>query len=399
MKVIKNIFLSFFLTIILQACEQRQHGPINDDDQVPFQVENPNVINLPGAAEIIYTLPQDLQGLLYVKALCEIRPGIIREVKSSYYEASLVIDGFSDTIEYEVNLISVGRNGLESDPVKVIVNPLTPPIWDVYNTISMNEGWGGISFTFENTNEANIVFEVCTLDSLGEWIPVENFYTKRMNATFSIRGFEPEKRKFGIAVRDRWLNRTDTLTGEFTPWYEAPLNPSLYRHIVLPTDYTVNHTANASIPNLWSGNHTIGGWLSRPDLDGSLGGGMPQWFTVDLGVTAVISRLVLFYRTGSILYQSGCPDEFEIWGSYNPNPDGSWDESWVLLKEGKAVKPSGLPHGQTSQEDVEYAASGDEFIFENSKPVRYIRFKFLSNQAKTSHVDFVQFYLYGQLIE
>ena len=40
-------------------------------------------------------------------------------------------------------------------------------------------------------------------------------------------------------------------------------------------------------------------------------------------------------------FKAGHPKHFELWGSNNPNPDGSFDDSWVLLSEYESVKPSG----------------------------------------------------------
>jgi hypothetical protein len=399
MKKLKLFFIGFsLLYFLIQGCEQDIHAPINNENEIPPKIENPQVFNLPGAAEIKYNIPRDKQGLLYVKAEYEILPGITREVKSSYYSNNLYLEGFGDTLQYNVNLYSVGRNGKISDPVNVVVNPLKPPIWEAYESISVKEDWGGIAFSFENPHEANVVFEVSVKDSLNEWAPLENFYTQRSSAVFAVRGLEPVEQTFGISVRDRWLNRTDTLVGAYTPWYEEFLDKSIWKKVDLPTDYTVNHGGSnfeQIFDNVYSGH----GWISKPDTDGSRGGGMPQSFTLDLGATVLLSRLVVFYRRGDYLYQSGCPDEFEIWGSNNPNQDGSWDDSWTLLRECKTVKPSGLPHGQQTQEDDEYAAGGDEFIFENIPPVRYIRWKTLSNQAKSTHVNFVEMDLYGQVVE
>ncbi len=384
--------------VLTAACEEGIHEPINQDSEAPFPVQNPEVQNFSGGARINYTLPSDKKGLLYVKATCEIQPGVIREVKASYYTTELTIDGFGDSLEYAVNLYTVGRNGKESDPVKVMVKPLSPPIWEAFKSLSVKEDWGGINFSFENKEEDDIVFEVLTKDSLGNWESVENFYTKRREAKFSVRGYDAEKRMFGITVRDRWLNQTDTLVGEYTPWAEEALDKSQFKVVNLPTDYTLGHTGT-TIQQIMDNVYVGEGWISRPDVSGDLGGGMPQWFTLDLSETAILSRLVVFYRTGDYLYQSGCPKEFEIWGSNNPNPDGSWDDSWVLLRECVAVKPSGLPHGQSTQEDLEYALGGDEFVFEDAPPLRYIRWKTISNQANSTHVNFVELDLYGQYVD
>src|SRR3546814_15069887 len=68
---------------------------------------------------------------------------------------------------------------------------------------------------------------------------------------------------------------------------------------------------------------------------------------------------------------------FEIDGSNNPDADGGWG-NWELLGSFTSVKPSGLPFGSTTTEDVEYAViNGEDFDFDGtmSKRARYIRFK------------------------
>jgi len=68
----------------------------------------------------------------------------------------------------------------------------------------------------------------------------------------------------------------------------------------------------------------------------------------------------------------------EIWGSVDPNSNGSWDDSWTYLMTIESVKPSGLPMGQLSDEDRQLILDGEEFTFPSDiPPVKYIRFKIL----------------------
>ncbi len=71
------------------------------------------------------------------------------------------------------------------------------------------------------------------------------------------------------------------------------------------------------------------------------------------------------------------PKRIEIWGSNDPNSDGS-DAGWAKLGEFTSVKPSGLPLGQLDDSDRAVAGGGETFTFTNPKTaVRYIRFKIL----------------------
>src|SRR3546814_3127712 len=80
---------------------EAQHAPINKNEDKPLSVLNPKVENLPGASEITYNLPQS-EGVLYVKAVYEIRPGVIQEAKASFYSNSIRVEGFGKAGEYEI---------------------------------------------------------------------------------------------------------------------------------------------------------------------------------------------------------------------------------------------------------------------------------------------------------
>src|SRR5690606_35393185 len=105
---LKNIKLWFLILILpsLIKCKVDTVGPLEHSNQRPGKVSNVSVKNAPGKATISYKLPMD-QDLLYVKAVYRLTSGVKREVKSSYYNNSLVADGFAEEQEYEVKLYAV----------------------------------------------------------------------------------------------------------------------------------------------------------------------------------------------------------------------------------------------------------------------------------------------------
>ena len=104
---------------------------------------------------------------------------------------------------------------------------------------------------------------------------------------------------------------------------------------------------------------------------------MPMWITFDLGVTAQLSRIGLWQRPNEWIYLQNNVRKFEIWGSINPASDGSWD-SWTKIVEHTVIKPSGLPVGQTTQDDKDAAVAGEQMTVPLDAPrVRYIRVKIL----------------------
>lgn len=381
------------LLLMLQGCKEEEgHGPIDTEGSAPAQIVHPKVENLPGAATISYDLPES-KNLLYVKAEYEIRPGVLREAKSTFYGNSLSVEGFGKAGTYMVDLYTVGRNNKMSEPVRVTVEPLTPPLTQVFESLEIKEDWGGISLAVQNQYEADMMIDVITADDNGALGVVETFYTKTKHPQLAVRGFLPEKRIFGVTVKDHWDNRSDTLFKEVTPWFEEEI-PKPFKRIDLPTDYTAAHNSgSAVVENIWDGSFAGAGFITVP------GHGLPQWFTFDLKEKVKLSRLVYYQRLGAnYLYNSGAVRNFELYGSNNPNPDGSFDESWTLLMECKSFKPSGTPAGSYTDEDLAYATAGEEFLIPtDAPPVRYLRWKTTANWGNATHVNIGEISVFGEI--
>jgi len=393
----KTVLLSYRILFIalltgLLACEEERHEPLSRGGEGPVAITQATVENLPGGARIRYEVPND-KNLLYVKALYEIRPGVKQEAKSSFYTDRIEVSGFGSAGTYPVSLVAVGRNSEESAPFAVDVSPTDPPIAEAFSTLEIREDWGGATVFMENLYEAELTVDVVTPDDFGALTVTETFYTKMKDARLPVRGFEPKPRVFGVVLKDRWGNRTDTLFNTLTPLFEEEI-PKPFARIDLPTDYSTPHNnGSAVLERIWDGSHSESDFVTVP------GHGLPQWFTFDLKNTVKLSRLVLFKRlSATYLYNSGAVKRWEIYGSNAPNPDGSWDDSWVLLMECQSVKPSGLPPGENTEEDRAYAEKGEEFLFPaDAPPVRYLRWKTLENWGNVSHVNITEIDLYGQV--
>ncbi|MDD4591821.1 MAG: DUF4959 domain-containing protein, partial [Parabacteroides sp.] len=121
----KYICLLICCIVFLSACKQEVLEPYFKDSTVPTKVSNINVESLPGAVKIMYDLPND-KAISYIKASCMIN-GKLRETKSSIFQNTITIEGFPDTTNYQVNLYSVSRSEISSEPVRVDVKPLLSP--------------------------------------------------------------------------------------------------------------------------------------------------------------------------------------------------------------------------------------------------------------------------------
>lgn len=391
MKRLIFILSAWLFIITIHACKQDSGiVPANNDGVAPAPVTNAIVQNLPGAATITYTLPND-PDLLYVKAQYTSQQGVVRESKSSYYSNSITVVGFSDTSAYEVKLYAVDKGENVSTPLTVTVHPLKPSYLTVRDSLKVMENFGGIDVRFKNEGRDNIAIVILGIDSLGNFVPFNTFYTDLSKGVIQARGLKAIKATFGVYVRDRWDNRSDTLLVELTPFFEAKLDRLNMQALVLPNDALLWGGGGISLSALFDG--VKGGWggLNYQTSDQAR---MPQWFTYDMGVTAKLSRLVWWMRDG-FYYNLHNPRKIEIWGSNNPSLDGSWT-NWELLIAFEQIKPSGLPMGQLSQADVDAAKAGETVTFPVNIPaVRYIRFKTLSNWSGGTYVNFNEISMWG----
>ncbi|MFC3199153.1 DUF5000 domain-containing lipoprotein [Parapedobacter deserti] len=390
MKSQQTIFIAccmFAIASVLAACEDTIPGPIDNDGVPPGPLSEVSVTNLHGAAKISYQVPSD-PDLLYVRAVYTTKQGEVRETKVSRHHHSLIVEGFGDTDAYEVTLHAVDRGENASTPVQVTVNPKRPPMQLARDSLEVIPTFGGISVNFKNATADNLAFVVLANDSLGEFVPLHTYYTRLMNGEFAVRGLPSEETRFGLFVRDRWSNLSDTLYSFQTPLFEVQLDRTRMRPYTLPTDAPLGYSGR--VEALFDGViGNSGGYYHTGDA--AL---MPQWVTYDMGVQAKLSRMSYFMREG-FYFSLHNPRVVEIWGSNNPDPDGSFD-SWELLATHEQVKPSGLPSGQLSQDDIAAAQAGETIIFPIDAPeVRYIRFKTLRNWSDGTYVNFNEIMMWG----
>ncbi|MDR1370386.1 MAG: DUF4959 domain-containing protein [Dysgonamonadaceae bacterium] len=379
-KYIIPVIIAGFLFIF--SCREEELGSITKDSRIPATVSNVSIERLPGAVKLTYDLPKD-DALSYIKAEC-VMNGVLREVKSSVYQNTLTVQGFPDTLLYEVKLYSVNRSELVNpEPVTVNVKPSNPPFQNVFKNLELVTDFGGATVSFENPDEADLAITIMNVDSLGFWTQGETLYTKKIDGYVSLHNMDTISTQFGVYIRDRWNNMTDTLTAVLKPMFEKQLNKEFFAPWILPTDEPSAY--GWTLPMLWDNSMADGAGFHTN------GSGWPQWITIDLGVTAKLSRFRYWQRqTWDCGYADRNVKKMEIWGSENPNPDGSWDDSWYFLTTVDSQKPSGLPIGQLSSEDVQMLNDGEEFKFSlDTPPARYIRFNILETWSGAKGAWFI----------
>ncbi len=394
----KLIFLFAIAGVLafLSGCEEDVKEPLFKDSVSPGPVTSPEVVNLPGAAIISYTLPND-EDLLYVKAEYTLANGKKVEAKSSNFLSSIKVEGFGDTAEKTITLTAVDRSENSSTPLTVKVNPELPDVHSVQQTIEMIADFGGVLYRWKNENNASLSFMILATDSTGALSEVETVYSGVTDGQYTVRGFAPEEKTFGILIRDRWDNYSDTAKITVTPMFEEELDKDKFDKIVLDNDHDwaawEGRYEYSYDNNINTFNHT---WA---------GTGWPQYFTLDLGVVARLSRFNLVQRQ-TFEYRHGNLRLFDVWGSKEePAQDGSF-EGWFPLRVAASpynngcvsIKPS--EQGGTAAEDQEHLVNGDEFSFTLDDPeVRYIRIVVNETWGLTGFSHFAEITFWGQVIE
>lgn len=390
---IKTAGLIAFMLLVISGCKRDViNSPIEKNTGKPGVLSNINIKNESGQAVITYALPND-DDLLYVKAVYEIRPGVKREIVSSYYNNQLIADGFGSAGERELKLYCVNRSEVSSEPIIVTVNPTKPPVELVYESLKIIPGFGGPNIKFSNDPKAAVII-VPLMDTLnnGTWVNLDKIYTQSAAGNLTIRGLKSKPTKFGFMVMDRFQNITDTLVKELTPYSEIKLDRGKFRNLPLPGDAALAY--GTLVSQLWDGNYDQARWPCTYTAESVA---EPQTITIDLGVTKALSRFIIIPRTedGTNFYVRGNIKDYEIWGTNNPSADGSYN-SWTLLGSKSVVKPSGLPPGTETGEDLDYAKKGWEMEFEPGQPpYRYLRLKCLKNWQNAYFMMMTQIEVYG----
>lgn len=377
---------------LLWMCEAEERGQISMDTIPPAQVTSVYVENLPGGAIISYIIPED-EDLLYVKAIYHLDDGRIMEQKASAYSTKLEIVGIGKGKPQTIQLITGDRSKNESAPLKVEIQPLDSPIYDILNSITILNDFGGITLKWNNPLEADIIISVDTLDMDNKFQTSATIYTSSIVGKRSIRGLAPVERIFAVSISDPWNNTTDTVSGMYLPIYEEQLDRKKFSRWNPPGIPYMSLGGGWEIEKIWDGlggNTGIGySWPTTSKMGDS--------WTMNLGVTAKLSRFKIHQRmTSAQVYTGANIKSFDLYGSPNANVNENV-ETWIYLGSYESFKPSGLPHGQVSDEDIAYALAGEEYMVDISIPaVRYLRFRVNKTWGGANYMQLMEVEFFGQ---
>lgn len=381
---------------------------------IPLTVTVTDIENTSGASMIRYKLPND-KNISYVEAVYYVDNREVRK-KGSFYTDYLVLDGFREAKEHDVALYSVSFSEVRSEPVSVKVSPETPPYQDVAQTLEVRPTFGGVWTTYTNPTKANLEITFLEKNVNGEWQEVETTYTSLQGGRFAVRNLENREYVFGVTCRDRWQHTSDTIEIRATPWYEELADITKFANHALPGDVTRDlstpwHTgAGAGVGNihaLWNGQTAQPFTAVSPYFFfQNTGYGLPSSITIDLGERYLLSRFVYWPRQirnnpanpSAHTFAATHVKTFELWGSNNPNPDGSWG-SWTLIGYFESFRPSGntTPGDQYSTaEDRLVTSNGESYDMpEEIDSYRYIRYKVFSTWGPQPYWASVQLQFYG----
>ncbi|UOB17968.1 DUF4959 domain-containing protein [Abyssalbus ytuae] len=384
------------LVITVFGCEEEQGPtPLEHNTTPPGIVSNVVVENLPGKVRLEYTLPDD-DDLLYIVTRYTLENGTKMEVKASYYQNSMLLEGFTGLSEQEISIYAVNKSETESAPVMVTVAPLEAPIFTIFNSLETSADFGGVHIEADNPTEEDIALLVMQKNVEGDWEPLPtSIYTSAGEISKSIRGFEPVSQDFAFAVRDRWLNTTDTLFTEITPIFEMQMPREEMNPITLPNDAELiaSHT---EVRDLFNGGYLewYDSYFTSRTID--VGNHLVTW---DIGRQTKLSRLRIWQFSEPIggqrlYYYLGAMRYFRIWGANELN-DGDLS-GWTLLGEYEVIKPSGLPYAQEDNNDLVAAQDGVDYEISIDKPaVRYLRIECIENWAGGQYMAVSEVEVYG----
>lgn len=387
---IKNFIISFALLLGLIACEDKKLEPISASLGKPGKVTVNEKTELPGGVKIKYTIP-NVEDILSVKAVYTLSNGKQMERDASFFVNTLEILGYNDTKQHSIDLYTINRAQEKSDPVTVTFTPLEPPLAGIQRSIDILACFGGAEYRWQNEHEYPINLEFFSNDSLGELKLQEIITSVMTESNRKLRGYDSLPRIFALVARDNYGNQTDTIKREIRPFWEERFD---YKKM---TVMRLNNDANFQN---WEGTDYYLIDNDKSTFGHSPANSLPAPFTIDMGQVGQISRIVFFNRHFNGSYFSwGNPKDIEIYGRRErPSQSGDWSEWGEPIIVDQLRKPSGLPSGTDSDEDVAYAESGFTFDFPiDIEPLRYIRVKILSTQTGPTYTHPAEVMIYGQI--
>ncbi|MDR2037545.1 MAG: DUF4959 domain-containing protein [Bacteroidales bacterium] len=374
----KTYIIFFIGLFLLAACSEDPIGqyPVDDTPPSPINKESVQVSNFPGGSTISYELPDETD-LLYVKTKFTLPNGEVQDIRASSFTNYITVKGFAKKQQYTLQLIAVDRSQNESEPVEVTIEPEDAIIFDIVRSINYEVARGGFKMTWENAIQDEVTVTILKKNETGNFELVDAIYSSEKNAKRAVRGQDAVMTTFGVFAKDTYNNYSDTLEFSLEPLFEMQLDNKNFVAMPKLASFVLHGWSNSSMSVMWDDVLVAGSssgqvyYIQASDIN--------AYFTIDLGVTAQLSRFRMWGRN-DYYFRLHNPRDFYIMGSNSlavAQNAASADSEWIHLLDCESYRPSGLDSSQeATEEDYSYAAAGEEFEFPEDAPaVRYIRFR------------------------
>jgi hypothetical protein len=466
----------FILVALLMAssCKEDEIGQQPTDGVPPRGLTSAEAIPRPGGALIAYVVPDNDTDISYVKGEYEVN-GETRITRSSVYKNFFIIEGLETNVTVTVNLYVVDHSENMSEPTPVTFTTREAPFATIGNTIKINPAIGGVYLMWENPDKrSDIGVVLMTYDTAYKRMSdyavsfAYNGIVFYPFPTLDANGNKLPPLDFAAYVLDKWGHYSDTSYFNVAPVTEVWLNRRNMDGHPIGDDARLDNPGTAGYNAAYysgpsrlfdsvaralgftGGLSATGFGIISEDFDANTVGTLPVYYTIDLGVEAIISRYWMPHRDhdtrGRYLYGSDVgsrrpcsPYHWKMWGTttdfgdtlsanFRPKDDPYWkqnewkqDSRWVYMGEyfsRRPLYPNASPQdpgpysGDTwsSEQNMVYASPSQShpftyFISEMGiDKVRYIRFEFIESWAASwapgsSLFYFHELWLWGGIVE
>ena len=177
----------------------------------------------------------------------------------------------------------------------------------------------------------------------------------------------------------------------------------------IPFDNTTDHATWAQFWTLFDTKPTDAWLTSIPDENSQNNHQFPISFTIDLGASIELDRLVMFMVTGWE-YQNSSPKRFDVWGTdmiakdkpyeyWSTTDLGGWSLDWEKLASCETLQPSGGGIGSITEEDIAYAQKGFSFSINPKKTkIRYVRILIYETWDGSINTGIGELVFYGNML-
>jgi prepilin-type processing-associated H-X9-DG protein len=407
---IKN-FLLISILFIFCSCSEEKRYDINSTDKVPpgTPVYSLKYDALNGAVRIYYTPPADADVISVEAEYKRESDGKVFRFATSYFANSILVNGMSDTIDYDVKLFAVDRAGNQSPSMTCTVRPLESAILKVNRSMMIKGGFDAVFVKWENELRETVnayINYTFTMDgserTLNRVFTSSNRDNKFYISDLALPPDSPIKIKykisddFGNFTEEVEIEPVKVLKDKEIPKFDADRNPLW----LLPE--------SRSVPLAEQGN-TVSqafGRVMDGKLDAVIDGRIDEienlnFMMDDAGIWNVMIKLDKYYELsrilthqrhgsgGNIVYTDGSTsEEFKRGGYYRMGNVGQyrlyrWDDEtrqWELINVTKLPIPSGTLSdlewyrlGRAG--DIAYMYPDDPHY---TKPTEWIRYEAIS---------------------